>query len=264
MCCLNDIPGGSISSPDAAGATIASGEYPAVGVNSSVLDRAKVIIKFFKDKGKPVEFGIGVAGVWAAESNIKTDIFNKAEHNYGYAYKDKHAPNANKLQYGGKTYYYDQANMMAWGYGKGLAQWSWERNFQFRDWYNAGADGFKTSTLATMDVNAANITATSVATQTAFAWKEMQARTGEFMTTVNGIQHANPDDATKFKANLTVAVDAVLRGFENGGKNKMASTKQIDKYTWDGGYTGAMKKRVGRAVGIYEALKKNHDPLLYS
>ena len=81
MCCQNGIPGGSISSPDSAGELISGGQYPSMGSNMSTLDRAKVIIQFCKDNGLPVEFGIGLAGVWAAESNIKTDIYNKAEHN---------------------------------------------------------------------------------------------------------------------------------------------------------------------------------------
>lgn len=265
MSCQNGIPGGSISSPDSAGEMISSGQYPAIWPNSSTLDRAKVIIQFCKDKGLPVEFGIGLAGVWAAESNIRTDIYNKAEHNNGYAYRNIHAPNAKKFPYGGQTYYKDQANMMKFGYGKGLAQWSWERNFKFRDWYNSGADGHKTPGLSTMDTDAANITATTVETQTAFAWKEMQERTGQFMSVVNSLKEEHVsyiENEEKFKANITTAVDAVLRGFENGSTENMASTKQIDKYKWDGGYSGAMKKRVGRAIGFYEALKKAGDSIL--
>lgn len=265
MCCQNGIPGGSISSPDSAGELISGRQYPSMGSNMSTLDMAKVIIQFCKDNGLPVEFGIGLAGVWAAESNIKTDIYNKAEHNNGFAYKNKHAPNAEKFSYGGQTYYKDQANMMKFGYGKGLAQWSWSRNFKFRDWYNSGADGYKTPGLNTMDTNAANITATTVETQTAFAWKEMQERTGQFMSVVNSLKEGHvsyTENEEKFKANITTAVDAVLRGFENGSAKNMASTKQIDKYTWDGGYSGAMKKRVGRAIGFYEELKKAGDPIL--
>ena len=30
----------------------------------------------------------------------------------------------------------------------------------------------------------------------------------------------------------------------------------MNKYTWDGGYEGAMEKRVGKALGIYEELMK--------
>lgn len=44
---------------------------------------------------------------------------------------------------------------------------------------------------------------------------------------------------------VTEAVDAVLRGYENGGNGAFASVAQIDKYTWCGGYTGAMNTRVG-------------------
>lgn len=258
MSCTNGIPGGVVDSPDVAGEMAATNNYPSVKAPTDLLGRAMVIIDFALANGLPIEFGIGLAGVWAAESEIKSDVYNKSEHRDGYAFKDKHAPNADKFTYKGNTYYKDQANMMKFGYGKGLAQWSWSRNFEFRDWYNSSAAAqYRSGGPATMDENAANITATTVAAQTAFAWHEMSKRDGEFLTAVNGIQTVNASqNEAQFKANITTAVDAVLRGFENGGKNKMASTKQIDKYTWDGGYSGAMKKRVGRAVGIYEKLKE--------
>ena len=126
-------------------------------------DRAKIIINFFKGKGLPIEVGIGVAGVWSAESHIKTWVYNKAEHDNGYAYKDIHAPNAKTFTYKGQTYYKDQANMMAFGYGKGLAQWSWSRTFKFRDWYNSSAgEPYRSGGPATMDKNGADITGTTV------------------------------------------------------------------------------------------------------
>lgn len=261
MSCENGIPGGAASTSTPAGEMAASGNYPSVKSNSTTLSRAETIVQFALDNGLPIEFGIGLAGVWAAESEIRTDVYNKDEHRDGYAYRNKHAPNADKFTYKGQTYYKDQANMMKFGYGKGLAQWSWSRNFEFRDWYN-GSEGsrYRSGGPSTMDENAANITATTVLAQTAFAWHEMQKRTGEFTQAINEIKtkHTKPSqNEPQFKANITTAVDAVLRGFENGGTKKMASTAQIDRYTWDGGYSGAMKKRVGRAIGIYEDLKKN-------
>ena len=265
MCCTNDIPYSAAPSENEATALAVSGDYTPTKISNArdhgttEIERAKEIIDFFLSKGKPIEFGIAVAGVWGAESGIKSWNYNRAEQSNGYAFKDKHAPNADKFTYGGKQYYKDAANMMKFGYGKGLAQWSWSRNLKFRDWYRSGADGKPTAGLS-MDDWGANITGTSVTTQTAFAWKEMQERTGEFMTTVNGISHVSPvSNKQQFDQNIITGVDAVLRGFENGGNKSMASTKQIDKYTWDGGYKGAMKKRVERALGIYEKLKENGD-----
>ena len=34
-----------------------------------------------------------------------------------------------------------------------------------------------------------------------------------------------------------------------------------DKYTWSGGYFGAMKTRVSRALGVAEALKSKYEEL---
>lgn len=227
-------------------------------------DRAKIIINFFKGKGLPIEVGIGVAGVWSAESHIKTWVYNKAEHDNGYAYKDIHAPNAKTFTYKGQTYYKDQANMMAFGYGKGLAQWSWSRTFKFRDWYNSSAgEPYRSGGPATMDKNGADITGTTVEAQTAFAWEEMQGRTGEFMDAIKYVTGNTASDKETFNKNVKIVVDAVLRGFENGGVKKMASISQIDKYTWSGGYKGSMNTRVSGALGIAEAVKNDYEELRY-
>ena len=272
MCeCINGIPNGTTSSTDPAGALIASGKYSPTKISqaremgTTEKERAMVIIDFFTNTQQlPIEVGIGVAGVWSAESNIKTWVFNKEEHDNGYAYKNKHAPDAKKFTYGGQTFYYDQANMMKFGYGKGLAQWSWERNFKFRDWYNgAGGSSYRQGGPSAIDANGAEITATTVAAQTAFAWEEMQERTGEFMSVINEIRSHPATNEVEFNNNVTKVVDAVLRGFENGGTKKMASTAQIDKYTWDGGYSGAMKKRVSRALGIAQEVKGDYSQLSY-
>lgn len=261
--CNNNIEGSNVQSTDAAGDVmqdIVGGNYTPTKMSGSKdpngkteIQRAQEIIDFFRDK-LPLEFGIAVAGVWSAESGIKNWNYNKAEQTNGYAFSDKYAPNADKFNYKGQTFYKDRATMTRFGYGKGLAQWSWSRNLKFRDWYRAGADG-NTTPGVTMDDNASAITATSVTTQTAFAWKEMQERTGEFMGVVNYIKDHPAQRGTKeFENNIVLAVDAVLRGFENGGVKKMATKKFMDNYKWDGGYKGAMKKRVERALGIYKEL----------
>jgi hypothetical protein len=261
MCCQNGIPSDAAGTTDVAGKMISEiwGEdaiTPEI-VTGDRITRAKDVINFFfKTKAMPIEVGIAVAGVWCAESGINTKAYNRAEKNNGYAFRDKHAPDARTFKYNGKTYYYDQATMMKFGYGKGVAQWSWDRNLKFRDWYNS-SNGVKTDGITRMDDDAANITGTSVTTQTAFAWEEMQKRTGEFLTTVNGIITAT--DLETFQKNIIILVDAVLRGYENGSVRKMASTTQIDKYTWSGGYSGSMKKRVSSALGIAEAIKNDSE-----
>ena len=273
MCCENGIPGGTISSPDAAGEMIAKecGYTPTALTNevskgTTQKDRARDVIEFFKSIIQPesaaVEIGIGVAGVWLAESGIKTWKYNSSEAKDGYAFKNKHAPDADTFNYKGKKYYKDQASMMQFGYGKGVAQWSWSRNFKFRDWYNS-SQGVKTEGIPTMDENASGITGTSVTTQTAFAWKEMSERTGEFMDVINGIIEHPAESKDEYIIHIINVVDAVLRGFENGDKLKMASKKQIDKYTWSGGYSGSMKKRVSGALGVGEALKDEYPDILW-
>ena len=269
--CTNGVTNTSTSTTDPAGAVIAANDYSPTKISNATergtteKQRAQKIIDFFLNKGLPIEVGIGVAGVWSAESNIKTWVYNKNEHSDGYAFRDKHAPNADKFTYKGQTYYTDQANMMKFGYGKGLAQWSWSRNFKFRDWFNneASSADKQDTAFSRMDEWGANITGTSVITQTAFAWKEMQERTGEFMSAINEVRSHPATNKTEFNHNVTKIVDAVLRGFENGGTKKMATTAQIDKYTWDGGYSGAMKKRVSRALGVAEEVKNDYSQLSY-
>ena len=103
MSCENGIPGGAASTSTPAGEMAASGNYPSVKSNSTTLSRAETIVQFALDNGLPIEFGIGLAGVWAAESEIRTDVYNKDEHRDGYAYRNKHAPNADKFTYKGQT-----------------------------------------------------------------------------------------------------------------------------------------------------------------
>ncbi len=276
MACTNGIPYGIGTSTDPAGDLWTGKNYTPRALSKAKdkddkteKDRAKIIVDFFSGKKfnetgstLPKEFGYAVAGVWSAESNISPWSFNPDEQENGYAFRNVHAPNAKTFEYGGTTYYMDQANMMKFGYGKGLAQWSWSRVLKFRDWYNS-SEGTKTPGVD-MDDCASAITATSVTTQTAFAWKEMQERTGEFKKQIESIETADPNtDKEKFDRNIILAVDAILRGYENGGKATMRTPhgdgkkdkKGMDSYTWDGGYEGALRKRVEKALGVYEALK---------
>ena len=269
MSCTNEIPYGAGMPTDMVSSILADNTYSPTKPSTKVehgkteLQRAYEVLDFFISKNipgtqtrVPIEFAIAVSGVWGAESGIETWRYMKEEHDNGFAYKDKHAPNAKTFKYGGEVYYYDQANMMKFGYGKGVAQWSWDRVLKFRDWYR-GSGGVTTPGV-TMDDWGANITGTSVETQTAFAWYEMSQRTGEFLSVLKNHPHKSATgDPEGFKNNIIVFVDAVLRGFENGGVNKMASTKDIDKYTWAGGYKGSMLTRVNRALGIYEEIKND-------
>lgn len=266
MSCENGIPYGEGPVTDAVSALITeikNKNYEAKNVNSDVVDRAKGVIDFMLDKGYPIEVGISFAGVWAAESRIETWSYNKSEQSNGFAFRNVTRDKAESFVIAGETYYKDQAGMMSFGYGKGMAQWSWDRNIKFREWYNSGAEGHKTSGLPTMDHFAANITATTVDTQTAYAWYEMRHRTGEFMGVLNSLKSSPATTEEEFNVNVTRGVDAVLRGFENGGPSKMASTSQIDKYKWCNGYEGAMKTRMENALGIAQAVKNDYPQLSY-
>ncbi len=263
MSCRNDMPnGGEYTSGTAL--NIEEMGYRAKSILNERVDNAKTLVKYLCDKGWAAEAALGVAGVIYAESGINPKAYNSSEHKDGYAYKDKHAPNAKKVTYNGKEYYLDQASMMAWGYGKGIAQWSWTRNFKFRDWYNGGADGQKTSGIPTMDENAMNITGTTLTTQLAYFWHETQSsgRKG-FREKMASIQHVSDGGGTSelnraFEENIIIGVDAALRGYENGGPG-FASEKFIDKYTWAGGYKGSMQTRVNYALGVYNKLKDMPD-----
>ena len=254
MSCENGIPYGTGPSRDEMGAIKAKTKYTPTKVSNEVSERAEEIIEFFMEKGVVAEFALAVAGVWGCESGINGERYNQGEHDNGGRARGKHAPDCKTFKYGGNTYYYSEEVMKTFGYGKGLAQWTWDRPLKFRDWYNS-AESVKTEGLSTMDENAAEITATSVSTQTAFAWKEMNERTGEFMSTVRGLQHA-AGGTDAFKENVKLAVDAVTRGFENGSNKSFAPISFMDKYSGD--YWGVdFKKRYEYALGVYEKLKDN-------
>lgn len=106
------------------------------------------------------------------------------------------------------------------GYGAGLAQWShgWKADLQ--------------RMMGRMDP----IENWDLYTQLTACWEDLQR--GNKSRFLNVLRDRNdPVGAT----------DAVLRGYENGGNGKLASVAQIDKYTWCGGYNGAMNTRVSFA-----------------
>lgn len=262
MSCENGIPYGTGPSEEAIGAIAAETEYAPKKVeedrggaeNKTLEERAEDVIDFFLSKDFSIEFAIGVAGVWVQESRIEPWNFNQREHDTGGNYRGKHGQTRRSFNFGGKVYFYTEENMKLFGYGKGLAQWSWDRVFKFRDWYN-GAGGTKTQGLSTMDEYGVEITATSMNTQLNFAWLEMQERRGEFMKTARGIQHVSQQtNPEKFKENIKVAVDAITRGYENGSNNTMASVDAMNSYS--GNYWGIdFKVRYEYALGIYEKIK---------
>jgi hypothetical protein len=259
MSCTNEIPYGSGIPSDTLEPVMLDNTYRPDKLSSKVehgkteLERAYEILDFFSGKtidgtALPIEFALAVCGVWGAESHISTWRHNDDEMTRGGGVAGVHAPDAGTFTYNGQKYYKDQANMMKFGYGKGVAQWSWDRVLSFRDWYR-GTGG-------EMDDWGANITGTSVETQTAFAWKEMQERTGEFKTAIKSVVHKPASSQEEgFKNNIIFCVDAVLRGFENGSKAKMRSVESMNAYK--GGYKGGMLSRVNRALGIYEEIKNN-------
>ena len=264
MSCENGIPYGTGPSNDAVGAIIAQNKYTSTDIpdnrdpqNKTAEERGADIIRFFKGKslaGRPLhsEFAFAVAGVWGAESGIKTWSYNSNEQQTGGGVQGVHTT-SDYGNYKGNKLYHTEENMKRYGYGKGVAQWSWERNLLFKDWYNSGAGGTQ-KPFSTIDENASAITATSVANQTGFAWKEMQERTGEFTSVVNSINHASPG-SDEFKNNILKCVDAVTRGFENGSNAKMRSPESMNSYK--GGYQSELKKRCDWALGLYEKLKND-------
>lgn len=258
MSCENGIPYGTGPAVSAVADVIAENDYQPSDVGTSTSERGKFVVLYFKNKGLPIEIGFGFAGVWGAESGIKTEAFNEEEQTTGGYWAGKHSDKTFEVE--GVKYNYCQEVMQKFGYGKGVAQWSWDRPLKFRIWYNnTSASNEKTQGMPTLDTYASAITATSVTTQIAYAWYECCKRTGELKRTFDGIVTATPG-SDKFKDNIVVAVDAVLRGFENGGRDKMASVTQIDEgYAKAGGYKTAMKKRVEWALGLYERLKNDPD-----
>ena len=256
MSCENGVPYGTGPSKDEIGAIEAKINYTPTKVPDSVITRAISILQFFKGK-TPAEFGLAVAGVWGCESGIDTTRYNRGEQSNGGRVNGVTA-SSSKFTYNGTTYEKTEETMRRFGYGKGLAQWTWDRPLKFRDWYN-GEAGVKTPGVSVIDENASAITATSVSTQTAFAWKEMQDRKGEFMRTVNGIIHVDHKTKTgEYKENIKKCVDAVTRGFENGSNANFASVSAMDKYSGD--YWGVdFKKRYEYALGIYEKIKDNPE-----
>lgn len=255
MSCKNNVPYGTGPSRDEIGALEAKINYTPTKVPDSVITRAIPILQFFKGK-TPAEFGLAVAGVWGCESGIDSTRYNKGEQSNGGRVNGV-TTSTNTFTYKGTKYEKTEETMRKFGYGKGLAQWTWDRPLKFRDWYNGG--GVPTPSLPTMDENASAITATSVSTQTAFAWVEMQERSGEFMSTVNNITHADHKTETeKYKENIKKCVDAVTRGFENGSNAKFANVSDMNRYSGD--YWGVdFKKRYEYAIGIYEKIKDNPD-----
>lgn len=118
------------------------------------------------------------------------------------------------------------------GYGRGIAQWSNERIKEFGNWYKSKYGEYKEPQ------------ETDFATQLEYVWKEMQDRPA-FMK------------AIKSTNDIVEATDYMLRGFENGSTNRLASPENIDStYLKKAGrkqaYDSMMAERVPRAKGIYE------------
>lgn len=111
------------------------------------------------------------------------------------------------------------------GYGAGIAQWSNQRKF-----------------------NVMRMMKTSQPIETWPLEMQLNAAVKELRTPfINKLKNCN---------SIEQSVDLVLRGYENGGggSGPLASVAQINKYTWDGGYAGAMAKRVGYAKQVWAAL----------
>lgn len=118
-------------------------------------------------------------------------------------------------------------------YDRGIAQWQGSRVPKFKEWIKAKYGDNR------------DITDLSLEDQLEYAWKEMNERPAFIK-------------ALKEAPNVEYAVDAVLRGFENGSNNALATPAKIDAVPgyrkYGNTYKKMMEARVPRALGIYNQL----------
>lgn len=126
------------------------------------------------------------------------------------------------------------------GHGQGIAQWSLSRNQDFYDWYEKkyGKGTGKYPSQASLD------------DQIEFMIHEMMGRPA-FMEAMRNAQ----DPAQ--------AADVMLRGFENGGKDALATPRQLDSYSkvGSGNYDHLITTRASYAHGIHDALFGKETPV---
>lgn len=107
-------------------------------------------------------------------------------------------------------------------YGAGLAQWTFERKHKMLNWYNQTHG-------------------------TRFSKVEEIPLAGQAEMIAHELKNERPEIYRLLQQARTVeqAVDIVLRGFENGSGNSLASIQQMNKYR--GGYAGLMQQRLSGA-----------------
>lgn len=128
--------------------------------------------------------------------------------------------------------YSERSEKLGYGiYGQGIAQWSNERNKEFADWHKKKYGEWVTPENANLD------------SQLEFAWHEMNQRP-KFI------------EALRDSATVEEATDAVIRGYENGGINGLATPGEINKvkgYKETGNsYEKMMAQRVPKGLAIFE------------
>ena len=161
------------------------------------------VLDFFTSKGLTPEQAAGIAGVFHYESaGMNPEAINEYEKNKGYK-----------------------------GYGRGLAQWSNERPFDFAKWHEKNYGEYLTPEYAGIDK------------QLEFAWHEMNQRPA-FMKAIQAAK------------TVEEATDVTIRGYENGGSRKLATPADINGHegyqaTGDN-YTKMMEARVPRGLKIYQ------------
>lgn len=161
------------------------------------------VLDFFTSKGLTPEQAAGIAGVFHYESaGMNPEAINEYEKNKGYK-----------------------------GYGRGLAQWSNERPFDFAKWHEKNYGEYLTPEYAGIDK------------QLEFAWHEMNQRPA-FMKAIQAAK------------TVEEATDVTIRGYENGGSRKLATPADINGHegyqaTGDN-YTKMMEARVPRSLKIYQ------------
>lgn len=182
--------------------------YGGKQVDGLTIDQRALFImnKLIKDGGLSPVAAAALTGVWWAESGLDPHIVDQIMLKQG---KGKHE------------------------IGQGIAQWTWGRVKEFRDWHKSryGSDAYP------MDTN--------LNTQVDYALYDMSKRS-KLMQVLRTSQ------------NVQEVVDAVLRGYENGGFSSFADIPTINRlYARGGGYEGLMRGRMKHTGDALDILRNS-------
>lgn len=172
-------------------------------IKEKTLNRAGYVVDFLMKNGFTAEQASGMAGVLIAESDIDPTAVNELE-----------------------------AKTMPHSSGKGIVQWSNERNTIFQNWYE---DKYGERKYPYQ---------TSLQDQLDFMLYEMNKYYPGFMREIKKAK--TPSEAA----------DIMLRGYENGGGNALASKADIDEtYGPTNDYNRQISVRAANANSVYKFYK---------